>query len=231
MKWKWMSGSGLKLLAVVSMLVDHLAFFLWRNDSWAMTHLFNIGHRWITPYFLMRCFGRLAFPLFAFLIVEGFVYTRSRKRYGLNLGIFALISEIPWNLVYNGSWHFIGQNVIFTLLFGFLGLCAIEYYKEDIRKMAIALLGLLAVTIVFRADYGCIGYGFILLLYILRDNLLIKAVIGSCVLPQRWIAGAAFIPISMYNGKRGFIKGTFGKYCFYAFYPVHLLMIYLITTL
>lgn len=229
--WKWLSGSGLKLLAVVSMLVDHLAVFVWIRDPWVITHLFTIGNRVITPYLLMRCFGRLAFPIFAFLIVEGFIHTRSRKRYGLNLGIFALISEIPWNLIHCGSWHYMGQNVFFTLLFGFLGLCAIEYYKEDIKKMAIALLGLLAVTIVFRADYGCAGYGFILLLYVLRDNLLLKAVIGSCALPGRWVAGSAFIPISMYNGKRGFIKGSFGKYCFYAFYPVHLLVLYLINIL
>jgi hypothetical protein len=148
-KWKWLSGSGLKILAVVSMLVDHLAVFVWRNDPWAMTHLFQIGQRWVTPYFLMRSFGRLAFPLFAFLFVEGFIHTRSRKRYGLNLGVFALISEIPYNLVVSGTWHCMGQNVFFTLFFGFLGMCAIEYFKEDIKKMAFALLGLLAVTVVF----------------------------------------------------------------------------------
>jgi hypothetical protein len=230
-KWKWLSGSGLKLLAVVSMLVDHLAAFVWRSDPWAMTHLFKIVHRWITPYFLMRSFGRLAFPLFAFLIVEGFIHTRSRKRYGLNLGVFALISEIPYNLVVSGTWHCMGQNVFFTLFFGFLGMCAIEYFKEDIKKMAIALLGLLAVTIVFRADYGYVGYSFILMLYILRENLLFKTIVGCCMLSSRLVAGTAFIPISMYNGKRGFIQGAFAKYCFYAFYPVHLLVIYLINTL
>ncbi len=230
-KWKWLSGSWLKLLAVASMLVDHLAAFVWKGDPLVMTHLFKIGHRWITPYYMMRCFGRLAFPLFAFLIVEGFVHTRSRKRYGLNLGVFALISEIPFNLINSGSWHFIRQNVFFTLLFGFLGLCAIEYFKEDKKKMAISLLGLMAVTVIFRADYGFVGYGFILMLYILRENLLFKSIVGCCMLSKQWIAGAAFIPISMYNGKRGFIQGAFAKYCFYAFYPVHLLVIYLINTL
>ncbi|MBR5661996.1 MAG: conjugal transfer protein TraX [Bacteroidales bacterium] len=230
-KWKWLSGSGLKLLAVVSMLVDHLAAFVWKGDPLVMSHLFKIGHRWVTPYILMRSFGRLAFPLFAFLIVEGFVHTRSRKRYGLNLGVFALISEIPFNLIHSSSLFFIRQNVFFTLFFGFLGLCAIEYFKEDKKKMAISLLGLLAVSFFFRADYGYVGYGLILMLYVLRENLLFKTIFGCCMLSRQWIAGAAFIPISMYNGKRGFIQGTFAKYCFYAFYPVHLLVLYLIKTL
>ena len=97
-----LSGSALKLLAVVSMLIDHLAAFYWYNVPALQAVWFTIGHMAFTPLILMRIFGRIAFPLFAFLIVEGFVHTRSRKRYGLNLAIFALISEIPWNLVHTG---------------------------------------------------------------------------------------------------------------------------------
>lgn len=231
LKWKWLSGSGLKILAVVSMLVDHLAAFVWRGDPFMMTHLLKIGHRWITPYFIARSFGRIAFPIFAFLIVEGFLHTRSRIRYGRNLAIFAILSEIPFNLINSGTWTYPGQNVIFTLLLGFLGLCAIEYFKEDKSKMAASLLGLLAISIVFRADYGCAGYGFILMLYLLRENILFQAIVGSCMLSTRYIAGTAFIPISMYNGKRGFMKGALGKYFFYVFYPLHLLAIYLFKTI
>ena len=221
-----LSGSALKLLAVVSMLIDHLAVFYWYSVPSLQVVWFTIGHRAFTPLVLMRLFGRLAFPLFAFLIVEGFVYTHSRKRYGLNLAIFALISEIPWNLVHTGGLLYPGQNVFFTLLLGYLGLCAIERFKGG--RLLGSLLGLLVVSILLRADYGCSGYAFILLLYVLRDNKILQAIIGSCFLGSRWIAGLAFIPINMYNGKRGFIQGPIAKYAFYLFYPLHLLVIWLL---
>lgn len=150
-RWQILSGSWLKLLAVATMLVDHLAAFYWQADPAFQAVWFTIGHRQITPLFIMRAIGRVAFPLFAFLLVEGFVHTRSRFRYGRNL-----------------------------------------------------------------------------LLYVLRDQRILQAIIGCCILPGKWIAGAAFIPISLYNGQRGFVKGKFAKYLFYAFYPLHLLVIYLL---
>ena len=223
-----LSGSALKLLAVVSMLIDHLAAFYWYNVPALQAVWFTIGHRAFTPLILMRIFGRIAFPLFAFLIVEGFVHTRSRKRYGLNLAFFALISEIPWNLIHTGTMLYPGQNVFFTLLLGFLGLCAIEKYSGNKPYLLGSLLGLLVVSIFLRADYGCSGYAFILLLYVLRDNKILQAIIGSCFLGSRWIAGLAFIPINMYNGRRGFVQGPIAKYAFYLFYPLHLLVIYLL---
>ena len=226
-RWKSLSGSALKVLAMVTMLIDHMALFYWRYDPEMLQPLFTIGHRHVSLYFLMRCIGRIAFPIFAFLLVEGFVHTHNRMKYGRNLLVFALLSEIPWNLVHEGTWHYPSQNVIFTLLLGFLGMWAIERYRTEHRRLTFALLGLLAVSVFLRADYGCSGYGFILMLYVLRRRLLLQAVIGSCMLGSRWIAGLAFIPISMYNGQRGFIHGVWSKYLFYAFYPLHLLAIYL----
>ena len=167
---------------------------------------------------MMRLVGRLAFPIFAFLIVEGFLRTRSRVRYGRNLLIFALLSELPWNLIHSGTWHYPSQNVFFTLLLGYLGLCALEYFKDDSRRLLASLLGLLVASVLMRADYGCSGYGFILLLYVLREKRILQAIIGSCVLGSRWIAGLAFIPINMYNGERGFVKGPVAKYLFYLLY-------------
>ena len=117
-------GSILKLLAVFSMLVDHMAWFLFKNDEAFLQVLCMVGSKEVTPYFLMRVFGRLAFPIFAFLIVEGFVYTRNRWKYGRNLLLFALISEIPWNLVHAGTWHYPGQNVFFTLFLDIWGYVA-----------------------------------------------------------------------------------------------------------
>lgn len=225
-----LSGSWLKVLAMTSMLVDHLAAFYYCCDPQFLQPLFTVGHHLVTPYVLMRLVGRLAFPIFAFLIVEGFVHTRDRVKYGCNLLLFAFLSEIPWNLVHSGTWHYYSQNVMFTLFLGFLGLCVIEYYRDDIRRQAFVLIALFALSVLLRADYGCNGFGFILLLYVLRRNRLLQAVIGSCILGSRWMAAPAFIPINMYNGRRGFIQGSIGKYLFYLFYPVHLLLIYLLRT-
>ena len=218
----------MKLIAVVCMLIDHLAAFYLFKLPVMHTELFMLGHHAVTPLLMMRLVGRLAFPIFAFLIVEGFLHTRSRVRYGRNLLIFALLSELPWNLIHSGTWHYPSQNVFFTLLLGYLGLCALEYFKDDSRRLLASLLGLLVASVLMRADYGCSGYGFILLLYVLRENRILQAIIGSCVLGSRWIAGLAFIPINMYNGERGFVKGPVAKYLFYLFYPLHLLVIYLL---
>ena len=221
-----MSGSWLKLLAMATMLVDHLAAFYFRYDPRFLEPLFMIGNKHVCILVLLRIIGRISFPIFAFLIVEGFLHTHNRWKYGRNLFLCALVSELPWNLVHTGTWHCASQNVLFTLLAGYLGLCAIERFRKDRRKLALSLIGLLASTVLLRADYGCSGYGFILLLYLLRRQPLLQAVIGSCVLGSRWIAGFAFIPINMYNGQRGFIRGPFAKYLFYLFYPLHLLAIY-----
>ena len=221
-----LTGSTLKLLAVLSMVVDHVAVFLLRDNEAFQQVLCAVGNREITPYFLMRAFGRLAFPIFAFLVVEGFVHTRDRFKYGRNLLFFAFISELPWNLIYASTWHYPTQNVFFTLFLGYMGLCCISYWKEESVKKVVGLLLLLAVSYKLRADYGYRGFAFILMLYALRGSLLLKSVIGCCMLPGAWMPGLAFIPIAFYDGRRGFIRGNFAKYWFYAFYPTHLLILY-----
>ena len=227
MENKILSGSWLKVLAMVSMAIDHTTYWLLRGNADFMEPLFMVGSKHISYYFLMRSIGRLAFPLFAFLIVEGFVHTRDRRKYGRNLFLFAVISEVPWALLHHGV-HLSGHNVIFTLLAGFLGLCVIERYRVQPARLASILLGMVAVLIVLRPDYGGAGFAFIILLYTLRRHLLLQVIVGSFMLPAKWIAGLAFIPIALYNGQRGFIQGQYAKYLFYAFYPLHLLLIYVI---
>ena len=139
--------------------------------------------------------------------------------------ICALISEIPWALLHDG-FHLLSHNVIFTLFWGFLGLCAIERYADDKRKAGIILVAMLCIAFVFRADYSGSGFAFIILYYALRRHRALQALMGCCILPMKWIAGLAFIPINMYNGQRGFIQGQVAKYLFYAFYPVHLFVIW-----
>lgn len=223
------SGSWLKLIACVSMLIDHTASHVFRGMDWAYYVFFQIGHHEITPYFIMRgVVGRWAFPIFAFLIVEGFLHTHDRKKYGMNLLGFALISEIPFNLVHVNRFFWPVQNVFFTLFLGYLGLCVIERYKEDFKNLAKYIVPLFLASIVIRSDYGCAGFGFILMLYLLRNNKLLMSIVGTGALPSTIFSGMAFIPIWFYNGERGFVKGKVLKYAFYAFYPVHLLVLYFI---
>lgn len=228
--WKFLSGSWLKLLAVVTMLIDHLAGFLWFDHPEFQIRLFTLRGHTITLLVLMRMVGRLAFPLFAFLLVEGFQHTRNRIRYGFNLLAFALLSEIPWNLMHTGTWLYARQNVMFTLLLGYLGLCVLECFREKKLWMTLGILGLFVLSYFARIDYGFVGFSFILLLYALRELPVVRAVVGCAALPSHLIGGMAFVPIALYNGKRGFIKGPVGKYLFYAFYPLHMLVIWLLRT-
>lgn len=225
-----MSGSILKLIACIVMLIDHIAAFLPGDFMGMRETLFMIGDKAVTLRMLMHYIGRSAFPIFAFLITEGFIHTRDRKKYAINLLLFALISEIPWNLVHTGELFYARQNVFFTLLLGYLGLCSIEYFKENRKYQTYSLFILLLTSIFLRSDYGAFGFGFILLIYLLKERKVLMAIIGSCVLPSRWIGGVAFIPILMYNGERGFAKVKWTKYAFYIFYPLHLLALYLFRT-
>lgn len=227
-KYQILSGSMLKLIAVCTMLIDHVAAYVLVYYKPAVTPLISIGSHEISVYGVMRTIGRIAFPIFCFLIVEGFLHTGDRKKYGRNLLIFALISELPWDLLHAGSSIYSSQNVFFTLFLGYVGLCVIEKYSECKKKQLIGLLVLLATAVVVHADYGVRGFGFIIMLYALRNMKIIRAIVGSCFLPSTYYAGVAFIPIALYNGKRGFITGKIAKYAFYAFYPVHMLILYVV---
>ncbi len=219
-----LDGSVLKLLAVITMMIDHFASVMLED---VYIDVIRIGEHALDLYELMRIIGRVSFPLFAFLLVEGFLHTRDVRRYAGDLLIFALLSEIPWNLAHSGNLMLSGsRNVMFTLLFGLLGLWVIRDYKGELWKKTALLFGLLALSVMTKADYGCSGFGFILMLYLLRDYKLYRVVVGCCFLPSRWVAGFAFIPINLYNGKRGFIRNKTLKYCFYLVYPIHLLLLY-----
>ena len=222
-KYKILSGSALKCLAMVCMLIDHTAATLLASSP---ITVFRYGDHIVTLYRLMRTCGRRAFPLFAFLLTEGFLHTRSKTRYGISLLLFALLSELPWNLEHTGTLLYQKQNVFFTLFLGYAGLCALEYFRDDRKKQFLSLAVLYLVTYFLHSDYGLTGYGFIIMLYALRTQPVVQALLGCCFLSSAWIGGLAFIPINLYNGTRGFIRTPFLKYAFYAVYPVHLLILY-----
>ncbi|MDO5560496.1 MAG: TraX family protein [Oscillospiraceae bacterium] len=227
-KAKILSGSCLKVIAVVTMFIDHIAFVFLLCYPPAIKQDINIFGSDHSVYELLRDVGRIAFPIFCFLLIEGFEHTHDRKKYGVNLFVFALISELPWNLVHTGTIFCGTQNVFFTLFLGYIGMCIIEKYKNEQAYLAVYLITMLVISIIFQADYGASGFGFIIMMYVTRKKPVIQAITGSCFLSSTWIAGLAFIPINLYNGKRGFIKSKAAKYIFYAVYPVHMLILFLI---
>ena len=227
-RFQVLSGSGLKMIAILTMLIDHTAAVLLSIYPPAMTPLFYIGGRGYSAYRICRDIGRIAFPIFCFLLIEGFLHTRSRWRYGRNLFLFALISELPWNFMFADTWTYVKQNVFFTLFLGYLGFCAIEYFRDVPWKQFLCLIALLFVSVKLNADYGWKGYVFLLILYLLRDEKVTQAIVGSCWLFYEWKACFAFLPINMYNGKRGLVKGKAAKYFFYVFYPLHITILVII---
>ena len=221
-KFQILSGSALKMIAIITMLIDHTAHVLLRNYPPAQEYLFYIGSKGYTLYRICRDVGRIAMPIFVFLIVEGFLHTRNRVKYGRNLLLFALISEIPWNFMGTDTWTYAKQNVYFTLFLGYLAFCFIDYFRGNEWMQFLTVLMLLWTSTLLNADYGWKGFIFMLIMFVLRTNPSLQAIIGSCWLHYEWKACFAFLPINMYNGKRGFIKGKAAKYFFYIFYPLHI---------
>ncbi len=224
-KARVLSGSVLKLLAAICMLIDHTGAVI--VSRYPQRVLLSVMGKEMTLYQLMRFVGRPAFPLFAFLLAEGFMHTRDRLRYTLRLGAFALLSEVPFDLALHGKpMELSYQNVCITLCLSFLGLWALERFQGKSWKQLLAMLGLYGVVLLARCDYGVKGYGFVLLLYLLRTRPVTRAVLGSAFLSAQWKAGLAFVPIAFYNGERGFVRGRWLRYAFYLFYPAHLLLLY-----
>lgn len=230
-RFQILSGSALKMIAIITMLIDHTAAVLLSIYPPAMTPLFYMGGKGYSVYRICRDVGRVAFPIFCFLLAEGFIHTRNRVRYGRNLFLFALISEIPWNFMFSDTWTYVKQNVFFTLFLGYLGLCAFEYFRKMPWMQLLSLLALLLAAVKLNADYGWKGYIFVLLIYLLRNEKAAQTVVGSCWLSYEWKACFAFLSINMYNGERGFIRGKASKYLFYAFYPVHIAVLVIIRRL
>lgn len=224
-----LSGSALKLIAVITMLIDHVGNVFARQLN--RIELWTVRSRPLTLYTLMRFIGRMSFPLFVFLLVEGFVHTRDRLRYVRRLGLFALLSEIPFDLAfYTKVWDWEHQSVFITLFLGLLGLWALEQFRNQGWKLLLLLGVLYAAALFSHCDYGVKGFAYVLLMYLVRERPLSRAVLGSAFLGSEWKAGVAFIPIAFYNGQRGFIRRRWLQYAFYLFYPLHLLALYWLKT-
>lgn len=230
-KFHLLSGSSLKIIAIISMLIDHAALVLlyWGvlYDNQPIiegTSLYNI----YILYRIMRTIGRIAFPIFCFLLVEGFIHTSNRKSYALRLLLFAFISEIPFDLAVSGEWMaFDSCNVFFTLFIGLLTIWAMNELRDVLpMQILIVIFGCLLAEFI-SCDYSFKGIVLIALLYYFRYDRSMQAIAGGISLYWEWPAIFAFIPICMYNGTRG----RSIKYFFYIFYPAHLLLLYAISQL
>ena len=204
------NASQLKILAVVSMIIDHMAYGL----------VSEAAHP--TLYFCMRAFGRLAFPIFAFFIVEGFYNTRSFKKYALRLLILALISEVPFDLFFEkSSFYPAYQCTIWTLLIGLIAIAAMARVDHIAGKIAVAA-AFCSLAWLFKSDYDAYGVLLIEIIYMLRPDRRRQCVTAGCLALYQTFACCAFVPLYYYNGERGRRIGRF----FYIFYPVHLLILY-----
>jgi hypothetical protein len=223
------------------MLCDHIGAILFPADiSW-------------------RIIGRIAFPIFCFLIAEGAAHTRNIKRYLLRLSLFALVSEIPFDLADTGKLLELGtQNVYFTLTLGLIGIIAIRYFKKRWYFSAPIVLALAWLAQQIHTDYRWYGVLMIVFFYLAGTNKIAQA--GAFIVPTqaysiertaKAYSGIEHVPakdfissmfkdvqqsalmglvvIMLYNGKRGYNK-PWVKWGFYLFYPCHLFLLYFIKT-
>lgn len=232
----------LKIIACITMLLDHIAYMIIYNG---MLYGYEIelfravvkqpeAQKLLIIYKILRCIGRIAFPIFAFLIVEGFVNTRNFSKYLTRLLICAFLSEIPFNLVVGNNVRYIqAQNVLFTFVIGLICMYLCEKLRHNsisnIIKFIIFFVGAF-LSYQFKTDYSYYGIALIFVFYIFRDDKLLMYIFAAiiCILESKKFYGTAVISLiflSFYNYKRG--SDAF-KYFFYLFYPIHLLVLYLI---
>ena len=221
-KYQILDGTTLKIIAMISMVFDHTGDVFSPNVMWP------------------RMIGRLAMPIFSFFIAEGFAHTRDKKKYLGRLGLFALISEIPFDLAFDGRLGLGHQNIMLTFFLAGLALMLFDRIRggngsEGERIPVVktvlgvfAVAGIAALALLLRADYTVFAVIAVFLFYVLRQkHPLLRSGVGVAFLAlTRTIGyyaatGFSFIPLSLYNGQKG--KGL--KWLFYIFYPGHLLLL------
>ncbi len=208
------TGNRLKLLAMATMLVDHSAIALFSGSE---------------IYEIMRIVGRLAFPIFAFLLAEGAAHTKNIWRYAARLMVFAFLSEIPYDLLVRKTWWYCGrQNIFFTLTLAILFLAFYQEFWQRRQKVWVVfpLFVLVILADVLQADYGLAGLILILAFYFLRrQSPWIRYGIIAMIMLFFWHSGlqvwamVSLLCLFPYNGKRG---RSMPKYLGYIFYPAHL---------
>ncbi len=225
-----LSGSALKIIAMVTMLIDHIgAAVLVRYLLGMQSHIGSIEayNQLFILYRVLRGIGRISFPIYCFLLVEGFQKTRNLKKYILRLGIFAVIAEVPFDLCFSSRVVCLEhQSVMLTLLVGVITMWGVSLLEARVRdrRLLVPCAAAVIAAGAAGADYGYMGVACIMVLYALRRVKWMQMLGGCLVFLWEIWAPIAFIPIACYNGRRGLNL----KYLFYLFYPLHLLILYLI---
>lgn len=231
-----LTGNQLKVLGIVAVLIDNMGAVMIQGGILhaADKALYQTiiatqsGHVWMIVGQVCRYCGRLAFPIFAFLTAEEFVRTRSRGRYALRMFLCAVVSEVPFDLaVYDTVFYPYYQNMLFTLFLGIMVIMVMEYTRNLGIQLAALAVGC-AVSWMFQADYNVIGILLIAAMYWFRHNDTAQLALGVVLCAAEsvsyyCVSALAFVPIVLYNGRRGAFQL---KYLLCVFYPVHLLVLY-----
>ena len=218
---KGINGAQLKYIAFASMFIDHF------NKAIITPFLTGTGPMVIFTT-IFDILGRIAFPIFAYMVVEGFFKTKSRWSYLRNLLIFAVISEIPYDMfqsaVFVNTWS---QNILWGLALGLFTIMVIDKLKAYIKKRPLwVFVSLLIVALsslgsmLISSDYEYYAIIIIYLYYIFYDKRLVASGLGYLVIIKEIYAILGFATVLLYNGE----KGKQNKIFNYLFYPVHLLI-------
>lgn len=234
--WRGLSGMALQVLAVLSMTLDHIGAVMMRHRqlTWAV-----VVHE-VPTLFALRAVGRVAFPIFAFLLAQGMVHTRSQKRFILRLAVFAVLSELPFDLAFYGTAFYPGhQNVFLTL---FLGAVCIALFNYGNRLFgALAVMGTALLAQLLCADYAALGVLTILMFWLMSTGGAAGAAVtlllftGGCLMYGQWVFLFCLMSLPLllsYNGLRGGpatrTGAAFRKWGFYVYYPAHLLVLFVL---
>lgn len=204
---KFFNAFHLKIIALLTMIIDHLGLLFFTENP------------------MFRIVGRIAFILYAFMLVEGFFHTKDFKKYAGKLLLWALLSEIPFDIAIHGKWfHWEHQNIFWTLFLSLIGIHWLEKHKEMGLKILIGVFILFS-TLVLRVDYGIYGVGMVFAFYFSKKYngklifpLFASLFIGSFMSKIQFFALLGFLIIYFYNGKQGRKTGTI----FYSFYAIQL---------
>lgn len=227
-----LSGTALKGIACVTMLIDHVGASCLEN-GFLSAPAAPAGLAALD--LVLRLIGRLAFPIFCFLLVEGFLHTHDVKKYIGRLFLFGLLSEVPFDLAFfKTPFHWGNQNVYWTLALGMLAMALLQKSEDADGNAAwtgrLAALACAVVAQLAGTDYGAIGVALIVALYLTRNDRRYQCILGAVLMLFEITAPLAFVLLWFYNGERGRCP-QWAKWAFYGFYPVHLTLLALVTNL